>query len=108
MASEKGADDLFALLWLERADRVDERTAGLQPLRRTIEQPALQLGPFLMGLSDQFRFEPVTKRIRAFHDGQPVLDTTQAALVWEPRRVVPMYAVPEADVAAALRAALRR
>ena len=63
---------------------------------------ALQLGPFIMGLTDQFRFEPVTKRVRAFRDGQLVLDTTDAALVWEPRRVVPMYAVPEADIVATL------
>jgi uncharacterized protein (DUF427 family) len=63
---------------------------------------ALQLGPHLMGLTDQFRFEPVTRRIRAFRDSAPVLDTTGAALVWEPRRVVPMYAVPEADIVAAL------
>lgn len=55
-----------------------------------------------MSLTDQFRFEPVTKRIRASYHGEPVVDTTDAALVWEPRRVVPMYAVPEADVLAAL------
>jgi hypothetical protein len=29
-----------------------------------------------------------------------VVDTTRAMLAWEPRRVVPTYAVPEADVAA--------
>src|SRR5260221_11485615 len=40
------ADDLFALLRLERADRVDERAARLQPLRRAVEQLALQLGAF--------------------------------------------------------------
>jgi uncharacterized protein (DUF427 family) len=63
---------------------------------------ALQLGPHLMALVDQLRFQPVSKRIRASYAGSPVLDTTQAALVWEPRRVVPMYAVPEADVLASL------
>lgn len=63
---------------------------------------ALRLGSHLRGLTDQFRFEPVDKRIRASCDGQPVLDTTGAALVWEPRRVVPMYAVPEADITATL------
>ncbi len=63
---------------------------------------ALQLGPHLMGLVDQLRFEPLGKRIRASSGGRPVLDTTDAALVWEPRRVVPMYAVPEADVVATL------
>jgi len=63
---------------------------------------ALQLGPLLMSLTDRLRFEPVGKRIRASVDGETVLETTDAALVWEPRRVVPMYAVPEADVSAAL------
>src|SRR3954451_3167305 len=63
---------------------------------------ALQLGPLLMSLTDRLRFEPVGKRIRASLDGVPVLDTTDAVLVWEPRRVVPMYAVPTGDVQAAL------
>jgi uncharacterized protein (DUF427 family) len=47
---------------------------------------------------DQLRFEPVAKRIRAVQAGGTVADTTQAVLVWEPRRVVPSYAVPENDV----------
>ena len=55
-----------------------------------------------MSLTDQFRYEPVAKRLRASYDGHPVLDTTDGALVWEPRRVVPMYAVPATDVAATL------
>jgi uncharacterized protein (DUF427 family) len=50
----------------------------------------------------QLRHEPVEKRVRALVDGAPVVDTTRAILVWEPRRVVPSYAAPEADVAAAL------
>ena len=55
-----------------------------------------------MSLLDELRYEPVTRRVRASLGGQPVLDTTDAALVWEPRRVVPMYAVPPADLAATL------
>ncbi len=43
-----------------------------------------------MGLVGELRFEPVTRRVRASLRGQPVLDTTDAVLVWEPRRVVPM------------------
>lgn len=43
--------------------------------------------------------EPVAKRIRALLEGVTVADTTQGALVWEPRRVVPSYAVPENDIA---------
>src|SRR5438874_2784034 len=44
MLDQKRGDDLLALLRLERADRVDERAARLQPLRRPIEQLALELG----------------------------------------------------------------
>ena len=48
------------------------------------------------------RYEPVAMRLRAFSDGAAVLDTQRGALVWEPRRIVPVYAVPEADVRAAV------
>ncbi len=65
---------------------------------------ATRLGQHLFGLTDTLRYEPVTRRIRASLDGHPVLDTTDAVLVWEPRRVVPMYAVPPADIVASLRA----
>jgi uncharacterized protein (DUF427 family) len=34
--------------------------------------------------------------------GQTVVDSTRAVLVWEPRRVVPSYAVPREDVAGEL------
>jgi uncharacterized protein (DUF427 family) len=47
---------------------------------------------------DQFRVQPTAKRIRAVLDGETVADTTRALLVWEPRRVVPSYAVPVDDV----------
>src|SRR6185437_7876273 len=41
---EEGADDLFAFLTLEGADRVNEIAAGLHPTRRAVEQPGLKLG----------------------------------------------------------------
>ena len=63
---------------------------------------ALRLGPHLMSLTGELRWEPVTRRVRASLGGTPVLDSTNAVLVWEPRRVVPMYAVPKVDVAADL------
>ena len=44
------------------------------------------------------RHEPVEKRVRA----DDVVDSTRAMLVWEPRRVTPLYAVPAADIAAPL------
>jgi uncharacterized protein (DUF427 family) len=63
---------------------------------------AVNLGAHLMGLVHELRYEPVTRRVRASLGGVPVLDTTDAVLVWEPRRVVPMYAVPLAALSAAL------
>ena len=63
---------------------------------------ALDLGRHLWSLHDQLRFHSVDRRIRASYAGQPVLDTTDAMVVWEPRRVVPMYAVPREDIVATL------
>ncbi|HYN65302.1 MAG TPA: DUF427 domain-containing protein [Ornithinibacter sp.] len=63
---------------------------------------AMRMGEHLMSLVGELRYEPVTRRVRASLDGVPVLDTTDAVLVWEPRRVVPMYAVPLADLVASL------
>src|SRR5215472_1616702 len=56
---------------------------------------------FTGGLGE-LRHEPTAKRIRAVLDGGTVVDTTEAMLVWEPRRVVPSYAVPADDIAAEL------
>jgi uncharacterized protein (DUF427 family) len=50
----------------------------------------------------QLRHEPTAKRIRAVLDGGTVVDSTRALLVWEPRRIVPCYAVPADDIAAEL------
>jgi uncharacterized protein (DUF427 family) len=46
----------------------------------------------------ELRHEPTEKRVRAFIGGEAVVDSARALLVWEPRRVVPEYAVPEEDV----------
>ncbi len=46
----------------------------------------------------QVRYEPTAKRIRAILGGATVVDSARAMLVWEPRRVVPSYAVPVDDV----------
>ncbi len=50
----------------------------------------------------ELRYEPTAKRVRADVGGSPVLDSGSAVLLWEPRRVVPIYAVPESDVLAQL------
>src|SRR6201999_385969 len=57
-----------------------------------------QLRRLLASKFGQLRYEPIAKRIRAELGGRTVVDTTGAALVWEPRRVVPSYAVPRSDV----------
>src|SRR4051812_19223832 len=59
----------------------------------------------LDGALEQLRYEPTEKRVRAMLATDTVLDSTRALLVWEPRRVVPTYAVPAADVLADLRPA---
>ena len=50
------------------------------------------------------RHEPTDKRIRAELGGETVVDTRRALLVWEPKRIVPTYAVPETDVEADIEA----
>src|SRR3954449_9560199 len=48
----------------------------------------------------ELRYEPIDRRLRANLGADAVVDSTRAILVWEPRRVVPSYAVPAEDVAA--------
>jgi uncharacterized protein (DUF427 family) len=54
-----------------------------------------------LGLGD-LRHEPTDKRIRANFDGRTIIDSTRAVLVWEPKRIVPSYAVPADDIDAGL------
>ena len=56
----------------------------------------------LMGGLGKLRHEPTAKRIRAVLDGGTVADTTRALLVWEPRRIVPSYAIPADDIVGGL------
>ena len=44
--------------------------------------------------------EPTAKRVRVAHGGQLIVDTARPLLVWEPRRIVPSYAVPVDDLGA--------
>jgi uncharacterized protein (DUF427 family) len=57
-----------------------------------------QVRELLAGGFGQLRHEPTEKRIRAVLGGETVVDSTRALLVWEPRRVVPSYAVPAEDI----------
>jgi uncharacterized protein (DUF427 family) len=59
-----------------------------------------RLRDVLMEELDSLRYEPTEKRIRATLGDRTVIDSTRALLVWEPKRVVPTYAVPLDDVQA--------
>jgi uncharacterized protein (DUF427 family) len=62
----------------------------------------IRLRDLMMGELGSLRYEPTQKRIRAELGGAPVIDSTRALLLWEPRRVVPTYAVPREDISAEL------
>ncbi|SDK44034.1 Uncharacterized conserved protein, DUF427 family [Arthrobacter sp. ov407] len=55
-----------------------------------------------MGAFPELRYEPTAKRVRASVGGNVVVDTVQAWLVWEPRRITPIFAVPEQELLAEL------
>jgi uncharacterized protein (DUF427 family) len=65
---------------------------------------ALKMRGYLMGSVPRLRYETTAKRVRVRHHGRTICDTTAARLVWEPRRIVPVYAVPEAALDAELTA----
>jgi uncharacterized protein (DUF427 family) len=50
----------------------------------------------------ELRHEPIERRVRANVGVEPIVDSTRAILVWEPRRVCPSYAVPAEDIRADL------
>jgi uncharacterized protein (DUF427 family) len=56
----------------------------------------------LMAQLDDLRYEPIDKRIRARIGDRVAVDSERALLAWEPKRVVPSYAVPEEDIHAEL------
>jgi uncharacterized protein (DUF427 family) len=56
----------------------------------------------LTGTLSSLRYEPTEKRLRVYLADELIADTGDGRLVWEPRRVVPTYAVPVADISARL------
>jgi uncharacterized protein (DUF427 family) len=48
---------------------------------------------------NDLRVHPIEKWVRASYGDVTIVDTRRAQLVWEPRRVVGSYAVPEGDIA---------
>lgn len=63
---------------------------------------ATRLSNLIIGAFPQLRYEPTAKRIRAYRDGDVVVDTVRAWLIWEPRRITPIFAVPEQELLARL------
>ncbi|GAA4043936.1 DUF427 domain-containing protein [Arthrobacter methylotrophus] len=63
---------------------------------------AIKLSEVILGAFPQLRYEPTAKRVRASLGGNTVVDTIHARLVWEPRRITPIFAVPEAELRAEL------
>jgi uncharacterized protein (DUF427 family) len=61
----------------------------------------------LMARFEELRHEPIGKRVRALAGGETIVDSARAMLVYEPRRVVPTFAVPTEHVAAEIVAAER-
>ena len=57
-----------------------------------------QMGALLASGLEELRYEPIGKRIRVVLGGGTAVDSTRAVLVWEPRRIVPSYAVPAGDI----------
>jgi len=68
---------------------------------------ATKMRDLLGGALTSLRYEPTEKHLRISLDGEPVADTVDGLLIWEPRRLVPTYAVPTADVTARLESASR-
>jgi uncharacterized protein (DUF427 family) len=61
---------------------------------------AVLMDKLVMSALPELRTEPVDKWVRASVNGRTLVDSRRPRLVWEPRRVVPSYAVPVGDVAA--------
>lgn len=59
---------------------------------------ALRMKHHLGASITELRHEPTPLRVRAMVGDRTVVDSRRAVLVWEPRRLVPVYAVPVDDV----------
>jgi uncharacterized protein (DUF427 family) len=68
---------------------------------------ATHMRTLLGGALTSLRYEPTEKHLRVHLDGEPIADTVDGLLVWEPQRLVPTYAIPISDVTAALESAGR-
>lgn len=63
---------------------------------------ATKLSQVLFGTFPELRYQPAAKRVRVLSAGSTVADTTKAVLIWEPKRITPVYAVPADELKAGL------
>ena len=63
---------------------------------------SMRMRDLLARARDELRYEPIEKRVRATAGDETIVDTTRAVLLWEPRRICPIYAVPADDIRAEL------
>jgi len=63
---------------------------------------AVQMHALLTTALGELRVHPVEKWVRAALRDTTVVSSPRARLVWEPRRIVPLYAVPRTDIAGEL------
>lgn len=63
---------------------------------------AVEMSTVMGAALSELRVQPVMIRVRATAGQATVVDSRAARLVWEPRRVVSVYAVPVADIAGRL------
>jgi uncharacterized protein (DUF427 family) len=63
---------------------------------------ATRLSRELMRKLADLRYEPTSKRVRAMAGGHTFVDSRNSAIVWEPKRIVASYAVPDQDIRADL------
>ena len=64
---------------------------------------AVVISELLAANLDTLRYEPTAKHIRVSAGRHLVADTLDGLLVWEPKRLVPAYAIAEQDFSARLR-----
>lgn len=63
---------------------------------------AIRMDDEVRRLRERLRYEPTAKRIRAEAAGRTLVDSQRTVLVWEAHHIIPVYAVPETDIAAEL------
>jgi uncharacterized protein (DUF427 family) len=66
---------------------------------------AVMMRELLASHLNELRYEPTAKHLRAALDGHVVADTHDGVLIWEPRRLVPTYAIPAQHISAELKPA---